>query len=127
MRNEWEWNVNFNNMLNKFNADYDQAFNSGDAEGCARDFDDQLVLLPAGQPIERGSQAIQRLNEKRLADTPGVTHKTETVEFRKEGKLLYQIGIFTMSDGSAGKFLNLFENMDDGSWKVIVSSFSSDQ
>lgn len=118
--------MNIEDMLHKFNADYDDAFNAGDAEGCARDFDDQLILLPPGQPIERGNQAIQRLNEKRMTDTPGVTHKTETVEFRREGNIVYQVGKFTMSDGAAGKFLNLFETADDGTWKVIVSSFNSD-
>lgn len=114
-------------FLEDFGAAYDKAFNAGDAEGCAAAFADDLLLLPPNAPMARGKKAIQDMNQARLDTEPGLTHRVELVEFDLQGDSLYHVGKFTMSDGSAGKFVNIFKIQGDGSWKVVVSMFNSDK
>ncbi|WP_421726285.1 YybH family protein [Bauldia sp.] len=114
-------------MLEDFDTAYNKAFNEGDAAGCAASFADDLLLLPPDQPLVRGKQAFQDINQSRMEQSKGSKHTIELIEYGTEGDLIYQVGTFAISDGSQGKFLNIFKRQADGSWKVAISTFNSDK
>jgi len=116
-------------ILEDFDEAYNEAFNRGDAAGCAAFFTEDVMLLPPDQPMIRGRKAFEATYQSRIEDNSGGTHTNELVDFGVDGDLAYQIGTYAIADSDPpekGKFVNILKRQSDGSWKVSVSIFNSD-
>ena len=116
-------------ILEDFDEAYNEAFNRGDAAGCAAFFTEDVMLLPPDQPMIRGRKAFEATYQTRIEDNSGGTHTNELVDFGVDGDLAYQIGTYAIADSDPpekGKFVNILKRQSDGSWKVSVSIFNSD-
>ncbi len=116
-------------ILEDFDEAYNEAFNRGDAAGCAAFFTEDVMLLPPDQPMIRGRKAFEETYQSRIEDNSGGTHTNELVDFGVDGDLAYQIGTYAIADSDPpekGKFVNILKRQSDGSWKVSVSIFNSD-
>ena len=117
-------------ILEDFDAAYNDAFNRGDAAGCAAFFTEDVVLIAPDQPIIRGRQAFEDIYRTRMANSASGTHTNELVEYGVEGDMAYQIGTFAVegvSPSEQGKFVNVLKRQPDGTWKVAVSIFTTDK
>ncbi len=117
-------------ILEDFDDAYNEAFNRGDAAGCAAFFTDDVMLLPPDQPMIRGKKAFVEAYQSRMKENSGGTHSNALVEYGVEGDLAYQVGTFAITDTDPpeqGKFVNILKRQPDGSWKVSVSIFNSDK
>jgi uncharacterized protein (TIGR02246 family) len=116
-------------FLEDFDAGYNEAFNRGDAAGCAAFFSEDVVLMAPDQPMTRGRKAFEETYRSRMEQSTGGTHSNELVEYGVDGDLAYQIGTYAVTGTNApeqGKFLNILKRQADGTWKVAVSIFNSD-
>jgi len=116
-------------VLEDFDAAYNEAFNRGDAAGCAAFFTEDVILLAPGQPMARGKRAFEEIYQSRMDKTNGGTHTNKLVEYGVEGDLAYQVGTFAITGTNPpeqGKFVNILRRQSDGTWKVTVSIFNSD-
>ncbi len=116
-------------MLLDFHAAYNDAFNRGDAAGCAAFFTEDVALLPPGQPMMRGRKAFEDAYRSRMDQDSGGSHSNELVEYGVEGDMAYEIGKFAVEGANPtekGKFVNILNRQPDGGWKVTVSIFNSD-
>jgi ketosteroid isomerase-like protein len=116
-------------FLEDFDAGYNEAFNRGDAAGCAAFFTDDVILMAPDEPMIRGKKAFEEIYRSRMATSSGGTHSNELVEFGVDGDLAYQIGTYAIEGANPpekGKFLNVLKRQADGTWKVAVSMFNSD-
>jgi len=116
-------------FLEDFDAGYNEAFNRGDAAGCAAYFSEDVILMAPDQPMIRGKKAFEEAYLSRIEQSTGGTHSNELVEFGVEGDLAYQIGTYAVKGANPperGKFLNILKRQADGTWKVAVSAFNSD-
>ena len=110
------------------NALLKKAYNRGDAAGCAAVFAEDALLLPPNQPMLRGKQAIQALIQGWI-DTIGGTMSNPMMEFGGEGDLAYQVATYAFTDTKTpdqGKFVEIFRRQPDGSWKVYLTIYNSD-
>lgn len=117
-------------ILEDFDEAYNEAFNRGDAAGCAAFFTEDVVLLPPGEPMIRGRKAFEESYRSRMAQNTGGTHTNALVDYGVEGDMAYQIGTFAIEDSDPpekGKFVNVLKRQPDGSWKVSISIFNSDK
>lgn len=117
-------------FLEDFHEGYNEAFNRGDADGCAAFFTDDVVFLPPGEPMTRGKQAFLDSYRSRIKRNEGGTHSNALVDFGVEGDLAYEIGTFAIADTDPpeqGKFVNILKRQPDGSWKVAITIFNSDK
>lgn len=116
-------------ILEDFDAAYNEAFNRGDAAGCAAFFAEDIVLMAPGQPMVRGRQAFEEIYKSRMGNASGGTHSNALVDYGVEGDLAYQVGTYAISGATPpeqGKFVNVLRREADGTWKVAVSIFNSD-
>ena len=113
-------------MLEDFHAAYNDAFNRGDAAGCAAFFTEDVALLPPNQPMT----AFEESYRTRMGKDSGGTHSNALVEYGVDGDLAYEIGTFAVAGTNPpeqGKFVNILKRQPDGTWKVSVSIFNSDR
>ena len=116
-------------FLEDFDAGYNEAFNRGDAAGCATFFSEDVILMAPDQPMTRGKKAFEETYRSRMQQSTGGTHSNELVEYGVAGDLAYQIGTFAVTGTNPpeqGKFLNILKHQADGTWKVAVTIFNSD-
>lgn len=117
-------------ILEDFDEAYNEAFNRGDAAGCAAFFTDDVMLLPPDEPMIVGKEAFEESYRSRIKQNTGGTHTNALVDYGVEGDLAYQVGTFAIADSDPpeqGKFVNVLKRQPDGSWKVCVSIFNSDK
>ncbi|MEM7223847.1 MAG: nuclear transport factor 2 family protein [Pseudomonadota bacterium] len=115
--------------LEDFHAAYNEAFNRGDAAGCAAFFSEDVVLMAHGQPMTRGRKAFEETYLSRIEESTGGTHTNALVEYGVDGNLAYEIGTYAVTGANPpeqGKFLNILKRDADGTWKITVSIFNSD-
>ena len=116
--------------LETFDAAYNEAFDRGDALGCAAFFTEDVLLMAPDQPMTRGKKAFEETYRSRMDKSSGGTHSNKLVEYGVEGDLAYQVGTFAISGTNPteqGKFLNILKRQADGSWKVAITMFNSDR
>ncbi|HMB75418.1 MAG TPA: DUF4440 domain-containing protein [Kiloniellaceae bacterium] len=117
-------------ILEDFHAAYNEAFDRGDAAGCAAFFSEDVLLMSPGQPMTRGRKAFEETYRSRMDEASGGTHSNALVEYGVEGDLAYAVGTFAVTGttpSEEGKFLNILRRQADGTWKVTVSIFNSDR
>ena len=122
--------MNLKRALEAFDAAYNEAFDRGDAAGCAAFFTDDVLLMAPGEPMLRGKEAFEEAYRGRMSKSAGGKHRNHLIEYGEEGDLAYQVGTFAISGANPteqGKFLNVLKRQADGTWKVAISMFNSDR
>jgi ketosteroid isomerase-like protein len=114
--------------IHKKNEAWNRAYNRRSADGCAAIFTDDPVMLAPNRPAIRGLTGVREFFQTMIDEVGGHAH-TEMVEFGIGGDLAYQIATYEFADTDKpdkGKFVEVFRRKDDGSWKVCLTIYNSD-
>ena len=105
--------------------------NAADVDQLVREFyAEDARLLPPYHPMTIGASQIREALPAFLeAGIGGLTIETYDVEVADSGNLAYGIGTFSLTRPlpDRGKFLEVYRNQTDGSWRCVADMFSSDQ
>lgn len=110
-------------------ADWEKAYNSGDAEGIAALLTEDAVVMPPNAPIVEGRSAIKAFYRQHFANrvVPAKTDERELIVF---GDMTYRQGVYALQlpEGHTeyGKFVELWKN-DNGQWRLHRSIWSSNE
>lgn len=113
-------------------AEWDAAFNAGDAAALTELYAEDATLLPDGSDILQGRDAIREYWAGFLSEVPeGTISQLETLAVHAAGDLAYEIGRYTATaDGELideGKYLVVLRHEPDGSWKYIVDIWNRNE
>lgn len=114
--------------IEESNANFVQAYNQGDAAACAANYLEDGAMLAPNQPAVLGKQAVEGFFKGMIEELGGTGH-IEIVDVGAEGDLAYQSAAYSFesSEGSdAGKFVEVYKRQADGSWKIQLTIFNSD-
>ncbi len=114
--------------IEKLNAEFVDAYNRGDIAEIATGYTEDSAVLAPNQSTVRGRQAIETLF-KGMIEEIGGTASIETVEMADAGDLAYQWATYSLEGGEqsdAGKFVEIYNRQADGSWKIRLTIFNSD-
>jgi uncharacterized protein (TIGR02246 family) len=114
--------------IEKLNAEFVDAYNRGDIAEIATGYTEDSAVLAPNQPTVRGRQAIETLF-KGMIEEIGGTASIETVDLADSGDLAYQWATYSLEGGEesdAGKFVEIYNRQADGSWKIRLTIFNSD-
>lgn len=104
------------------------AYDQGNSAGCVAVFNEDAIMLPPNQPMVRGKQAIQELIQGWIEKIGGKINNP-MLEFGVDGDLAYQVATYAFVDTKTpdqGKFVEIFRRQQDGSWKVYLTIYNSD-
>jgi uncharacterized protein (TIGR02246 family) len=110
-------------------ADWEKAYNAGDAEGIAALMTEDAVVMPPNAPSVEGRSAIKAFYREHFANrvVPAKTDERELIVF---GEITYRHGVYALElpNGGTeyGKFVELWKN-DNGQWRLHRSIWSSNE
>ncbi len=117
-------------------AAWSQAFSARDTTAAVAAVESTGSVAAPNAPIATGSQAIRALFEGFYA-LPAMTIHWEpaAVEAARSGELGYSRGAYQLTYNDAkgkpvtdqGKYVSVWRKQADGTWKVVVDEFNSDQ
>lgn len=111
---------------------------SGDWSASYEMYCDDAMSLPSYEPMTIGKSAlIQKYEEMKSAGAvlKFLEFKLEILDVIASGNLAITVGTYTMSMEipqmpnpykDIGKYINIYEKQDDGSWKLKVETWNSD-
>ncbi len=121
--------------ITAFNQRYLKAINDGDASTLiALTVPDHIMMMP-NQPIISGKERLDAAS-RRMAEQFNINETWQPLETVIDGRLAYQRGTFSTtitpkaggpSRTTDGKFLRIYRRQDDGSWTMVIDSFSGDK
>ena len=114
--------------IEKMNAEFVDAYNRGDIAAIATGYTEDSAVLAPNQPTVRGKQAIETLF-KGMIEEIGGTASIGIVEMADAGDLAYAWATYSLEGGEqsdAGKFVEIYNRQADGSWKIRLTIFNSD-
>ncbi len=114
--------------IEAINAAFDDAYNRGDAAATTTGYAEDCAMLAPNQPTVRGRQAVETFY-KGLIEEIGGTVSQKIVEVVEAGDLAYQWGTYSSESGEvsdAGQLVEIFNRQADGSWKIRLSIYNSD-
>ena len=114
--------------IEAMNAEFIDAYNRGDVAATAAGYAEHCAVLAPNQPTVLGRQAIETLF-KGMIEEIGGTVSFEIVEVVEAGDLAYQWTTYSLEGGKesdAGQLVEIFNRQADGSWKIRLSIFNSD-
>jgi uncharacterized protein (TIGR02246 family) len=110
--------------LGQMNRDFAAALNAKDAKAAAALYTADAVLIPPGEPLVRGREAIEEYWRGAI-ESGGVRDvSVETMDALSSGSLGYETGSFVLTvngpDGEAvidrGRYIELLRREPDGRW-----------
>jgi len=110
--------------LGQMNRDFAAALNAKDARAAAALYTEDAVLIPPGEPLVRGREAIEEYWRGAI-ESGGVRDvSVETMDALSSGSLGYETGSFVLTangpDGEAvtdrGRYIELLRREPDGRW-----------
>jgi len=110
--------------LGQMNRDFAAALNAKDAKAAAALYTEDAVLIPPGEPVVRGREAIEEYWRGAI-ESGGVRDvSVETMDALSSGSLGYETGSFVLTangpDGEAvvdrGRYVELLRREPDGRW-----------
>lgn len=110
--------------LGQMNRDFASALNAKDAKAAAALYAEDAVLIPPGEPLVRGREAIEEYWRGAI-ESGGVRNvSVETMDALSSGSLGYETGSFVLTangpDGEAvtdrGRYIELLRREPDGRW-----------
>ena len=125
--------MTFEEAVRETDVRFAETFNRGDTKSLVGLHADDFLLLPPNGPAERGAEAA-RSGFQELMDAGWKNISFNTVEFGSEGGLGYHVGQYSADvpteDGGTtkekGKYIDIYKRLPDGSWKIHVTIFNSD-
>ena len=95
---------------------------------------DDAVLIPPGEPIIRGKEALRKFVEG-SKNIPGfhISWRSSDPQFSPDGKMAYMYGenLMSMNDSTGNKIsftgrgYTIWRKETDGSWKCVVDLWNS--
>ena len=95
---------------------------------------DDAVLIPQGQPVIKGKEALRKFIED-SKNIPGfsISWKSSDIHFSPDGKLAYMYGenLVSMNDSTGNKIsipgrgYTIWRKEKDGNWKCVVDIFNN--
>lgn len=115
-------------------ARFVEAFNRGDTAALVLEHTADVWVLPFDGPAKRGSDAVES-DFRELLDAGWKNLSIGSVEIGSEGNLAYNVGKFSVDvptkEGTSkrvtGKYVDVYKRQADGSWKIHVTSFNTDE
>lgn len=112
--------------LQKLNADWDSAFNRGDAKALAALYHEKATLSPGNGKTLTGRAEIEKLF-KSFIDGGVNNHKIDIVESGMKGDMAYQVSRWSANgaekDGKkpsfGGVLVNVHQRASDGKWQSV--------
>lgn len=110
--------------LGQMNRDFAAALNAKDAKAAAALYTEDAVLIPPGEPVVRGREAIEEYWSGAI-EAGGVRDvSVETMDALSSGSLGYETGSFVLTangpDGEPvvdrGRYIELLRREPDGRW-----------
>jgi len=110
--------------LGQMNRDFAAALNAKDAKAAAAMYTEDAVLIPPGEPLVRGREAIEEYWRGAI-EMGGVRDvSVETMDALSSGSLGYESGSFVLTadgpDGEPvidrGRYIELLRREPDGRW-----------
>jgi len=110
--------------LGQMNRDFAAALNAKDAKAAAAAYAEDAVLLPPGEPLVRGREAIEEYWRGAI-ELGGIRDvSVETMDAQSSGSLGYETGSFELTadgpDGEPvtdrGRYIELLRRDPDGRW-----------
>jgi ketosteroid isomerase-like protein len=119
--------------IRDIDARYAQAFNSRDLASLVALHTSNALLLGPDSPAERGGQAVEE-GLKELLDAGWKNVEFGSVQIGSSVDLGYHVGTLAVDvpkEGGSfhratGKFLDIYQPGEDGSWKIHVTMFNFD-
>ena len=99
-------------------------------------YTDDAVSMPDFMPMAKGKQAIKEEYTRMMGSGMKFTKVDfTTMEVNVSGEYAYEIGTYTMTFEmppmgqmtDAGKYVTVYQQAKDGSWKVKVETWNSDK
>jgi ketosteroid isomerase-like protein len=122
--------------LEKWTDKFVKANLDGDYKTIANFYSDDAVSLPSYEPMWRGKNAILEGNKKDFESGMKFnSFKVKSLDLFGSGDLVYEIGTFevnfnlpnmTSAMNDHGKYLNVWQKQNDGSWKLKADTWNSD-
>ncbi len=109
-------------------AEFVDAYNRGDAAATATGYIEDCAVLAPNQPTVRGRQAVEALFKGQIEEIGGKVTET-IVEVAEAGDLAYHWSTYSLEGGKesdTGKVVEVFNRQADGSWKIRLSIYNSD-
>ena len=115
------------------NRQFEEAFNRGDAAGCAAVYTDDASIMPPDSPILTGKQAAQGYWQA-VMDMGIKSVALQTMDLEDHGDTAIERGAATLDiqaeEGktiqATAKFVVIWKRQDDGAWKWDVDCFNFD-
>ena len=110
--------------LGQMNRDFAAALNAKDAKAAAAAYAEDAVLIPPGEPLVRGREAIEEYWRGAI-ELGGIRDvSVETMDAHSSGSLGYETGSFELTvngaDGETvidrGRYIELLRRTPDGRW-----------
>jgi len=99
-------------------------------------FTDDAVSMPNFMPMSKGKQAIKEQYSMMMGSgMKFVNVNFATLDVQVSGEYAYEIGTYSMTFdmppmgqmSDAGKYLTVYQQAKDGSWKVKIETWNSDK
>lgn len=110
------------------NAQFMEAFNKGDAAAVAALYSEDAIVLPPGQTMTSGRQAIQEGTAADIANYSLSGLKLTTSDVQVSGDYAVEVGNYSIQAGAVqdeGKYLVVWKKGADGSWKLYRDAWNS--
>jgi uncharacterized protein (TIGR02246 family) len=114
--------------IQQINAEFSELYERRDAPAIAAAYAEDGAILAPNQKTHHGRLAIEDF-WKGFFDDVGGAAIIKSVEIAGEDNLAYQWATYYLEGGEqpdAGKFVEIYKQQADGSWKIRLTIFNSD-
>lgn len=122
--------------INAMNKEIVDLMIAGDHQGMVKWYTDDIISMPSYQPMIRGIDAVKKAGEMQEQSGVKMTEFTlSTTDIIEAGSYYVEIGTYTinmqipgmdMPWSDHGKYMNLWEVQDDGSYKIKADTWNTD-
>ena len=107
---------------------WERALNDRDIETLATLYTDDARVMPPGQPLSSGTQAVRDAFGAMI--DAGITGTLTPVETRVSGAVGYSVGTYELQLGdggtATGKYAETWERGSDGAWRISNDIWNAD-
>lgn len=122
--------------ITKINSELSQLMVEGDHKGMLKFYSDDIISMPSYQPMLRGMDDMKKAGEMQEQSGVKCTYFTlETTDVMLAGDYFVEIGKYKISMDipgmetpwdDHGKYLNVWEEDDEGNMKIAVDIWNTD-
>src|SRR5712692_10351708 len=121
--------------VDEYNAASKDAMLGGNSEKVMSYYEEGAISMPPNMAVIKGKEAIKAFQQQMMKSGVKITAvKFNTVELDAGGKVAYEVGTYEMSMTTPsmgdmkdnGKYIALWRQQRDGSWKVHAETWNTD-